>query len=154
MTDILTCPYRPQDRAACLALFDSNVPGFFAVEERNEFSTFLENLNDNPSYLVLLRGGVVIACGGVMPEPAPGRASLTWGMVGAALHGQGIGTALTTARLALARAMPGVTELTLATSQHTRGFYERFGFTLTRLTPGGFAPGLDRCDMVLRLDRA
>jgi len=155
MTDILSRRYRPGDRTACLAIFDSNTPPFFAPEERAEFGRFLETLERAGwPYLVLTRAGRVVACGGLIVEAEPSRASFTWGMVDRAHHGQGLGTRLTQARLALARELPGIAELVLATSQHSRGFYEGIGFTAQCLTPDGFGPGLDRWDMILRLDEA
>lgn len=71
-----------------------------------------------------------------------GRQGLSW---------TGTGTSLTLARLELARAIPDIAELIMDTSQHTHGFYEKFGFTVTKVTPDGFAPGLDRWDMTLGL---
>lgn len=152
MHDIVSRPYISDDFSACLAIFDSNVPTFFAPEERADFCRFLGSINtrDRP-YLVLTRQGSVIACGGLITQTEKRQASLTWGMVDRAHHGQRLGTSLTQARLALARATPNIAELELSTSQHTRGFYERFGFTVSKITPDGFATGLDRWDMTLRL---
>lgn len=155
MKDITFRPFAADDFDACLAMFYSNVPTFFAPEERADFCQFLESLNteDRP-YLVLVRNGSVVACGGLALEPEKQRASLAWGMVDRAFHGQGLGTGLTLARLELARAIPGIAELIMDTSQHTHGFYEKFGFTVSKVTPDGFAPGLDRWDMALRLAEA
>jgi predicted GNAT family N-acyltransferase len=152
MNDIVSRPYISDDFSACLAIFDSNVPTFFAPEERADFCQFLGTINaeDRP-YLVLTRKGSVIACGGLIIETAKRQASLAWGMVDRTLHGQGLGTSLTQARLALVGATPNIAELMLATSQHTGGFYEGFGFTVSKVTPDGFAPGLDRWDMTLHL---
>jgi len=154
MDDIVSRPYAADDLPACLAIFDSNVPTFFAPEERADFCQFLESIDteDRP-YLVLVRNGSVIACGGLGVEPERKRASLAWGMVDRAFHGQGLGTSLTLARLEQARAIPGIAELIMDTSQHTHGFYEKFGFTVTKVTSDGFAPGLDRWDMTLRLTK-
>lgn len=102
-------------------------------------------------YLVLEAGGQVLACGGLIPEPETGTASLSWGMVARGHHARGLGRQLTEARLALARGLPGVSALCLSTSQHTQGFYARFGFELTEIVADGFAPGLDRWEMQLRL---
>lgn len=155
MTDIHARPYEPRDLAACLAIFDSNVPIWFAPDERPDFCRFLARPEARGGpYLVLVQGADLLACGGLDLGAAPGRAGLTWGMVARAHHGRGLGTRLTEARIALARATPGITELALETSQHTRGFYERFGFALQSVTPDGFGPGLDRCDMVLSLAEA
>ncbi|WP_383698300.1 hypothetical protein, partial [Streptomyces sp. NPDC057494] len=34
--------YRPADASACLSIFDSNVPTYFAPEERSDFGRFLQ----------------------------------------------------------------------------------------------------------------
>lgn len=152
MHDITSRAYISEDFSFCLAIFDSNVPTFFAPEERTDFCQFLGSINagDRP-YLVLTRKDTVIACGGLITETGNRQARLAWGMVDRALHGQGLGTSLTQARLALARATSNIDELGLATSQHTSGFYEGFGFTVSKITPDGLASGLDRWDMTLRL---
>ena len=154
MQALVTRLFRPDDLAACLAVFDSNLPRFFAVEERDEFADFLQKItqSDDP-YLVLQQESRIVACGGLSSERDTRQASLSWGMVDQNLHGQGLGRELTQARINLAKGMVGIDRLTLATSQHTRGFYERFGFVIQRLTPNGFGLGLDRCDMLLAFDR-
>nr|WP_276562489.1 GNAT family N-acetyltransferase [Hoeflea prorocentri] len=135
-----------------MAIFDSNVPTYFARQERSDFCTYLESVDagDSP-YLVLVRDDLVVACGGLIIEPGKRKAHLAWGMVDRSFHRQGVGTRLTQERLALARAIPDIEQLELATSQHTHGFYEGFGFTVSKITPDGHAPGLDRWDMVLHL---
>jgi len=72
-------------------------------------------------------------------------------MVDRHLHRQGLGTRLVQARLALARDNPLVDDVVLDTSQHTHGFCETFGFKMIKVTPDGYAPGLDRWDMALRI---
>ncbi|MES5047188.1 GNAT family N-acetyltransferase [Rhizobium nepotum] len=152
MSDIVSLPYKSDYLSACLAIFDSNVPAFFAPEERLEFCEHLEGVNGTTAlYLVLMRDGIVLACGGLTTDETRQKASLSWGMVDRKLHGQRLGTHLMQARLTLARSKPGLAELVLSTSQHTHAFYERFGFTVSKITPRGFGPALDRCDMHLRL---
>jgi ribosomal protein S18 acetylase RimI-like enzyme len=160
MTPPVTCrPWRPGDRAACFALFDSNVPDFFHEDERAEFEAFLDDLPG--PYVVLERAGEIVACGGYAlrvgdldgePSARAGRiADLCWAMVRRDLHGLGLGRALTERRVTLALEDAAVEELALVTSQHTVGFYERLGFTTVSVEPDGFAPGLDRCTMRRRL---
>lgn len=151
MTGVVARPYTAQDRAACLRIFDSNVPTYFARHERTEFDAFLGALGPDSPYLVLIAKGDVVACGGIEIEAEAGRAGLSWGMVDRAFHGQGLGRSLTAARSALAQKVPGLSVLTLATSQKTGGFYAGFGFVVTQVTPDGFGPGLDRWDMRLSL---
>lgn len=153
MTPTLSRPYLPADLAACLVLFDSNLPRFFAPEERAEFAADLCAL-PHPAhpFLVLTRAERIVACGGLTLDPAAGTASLSWGMVDRSLHGQGLGTRLIAARLDLVRTMPGIASISLSTSQHTQGFYEGFGFKVIEVVKNGYGPGIDRCDMILQLD--
>lgn len=144
--------FRPDGLRACLAIFDGNVPAFFAPAERAEFHEHLAGVNpqDQP-YLVLTEGARVPACGGLTVDAPRAQASLAWGMVDRALQGRGLGRRLTEERLALARRVPGLARLVLATSQHTQGFYAGFGFAAEGITPDGFGLGLDRWDMALSL---
>ncbi len=152
MSDIISRPFISEDRPACLSIFDSNVPHFFAPEERVEFCDHLENLDAIMTpYIVLVRGHVVVACGGLTVERKRQKASLSWGMVDRKFHGQRLGSILTQARLTLARSISGLTRIELSTSQHTYGFYEGFGFAPSTVTPSGFGPGLDRWEMTLQL---
>lgn len=138
-------PFRPADTTACLALFDSNLPTFFAAHERADFSSYLQHPQRRHDYLVLERGGRIVACGGVTLDD-PDTAAFCWGMVAQGLHRQGLGTALAMARIAQARAR-GVRRLVLNTSQHTAPFYAGLGFTETRTVRDGHGPGLDAVDM-------
>lgn len=147
-------PYVTQDYAACLALFDSNVPQFFARTERTDFERFLEHDAGAWHYLVIVRAGAVVACGGHALSVDGRVASFGWGMVDRRLHRQGLGRALTEARLDACRRSAGVTRIELDTSQHTRAFYARFGFGVERVVVDGYGPGLDRWDMALDLDCA
>lgn len=143
--------YEPRDRAACLALFDGNVPPFFAPDERADFEEFL----DHPPgvYLVVEDGrGTVVGCGGVTADPRTGLGELTWGMVARAEQGKGVGRFLLRARLFVLAERDKITRVRLDTSQHTRGFFEREGFVVQASTQNGYAPGLHRHEMALSLD--
>lgn len=148
-----TCirPYAASDRDGCLALFDGNVPRFFAPSERADFARFLDRQTGEGAYLVLTRGGHLLACGGLGLSEDGRTAEFVWGMVDRASQGQGLGRALTQARLRAAAALPNLRQIRLDTSQHTQGFYARFGFRVLSVTQDGYGPGLDRWDMVLDL---
>jgi ribosomal protein S18 acetylase RimI-like enzyme len=145
-------PYRPEDFDGCLALFDSNTPRFFDVSERESFVGFLKDQALRWPYQVIELDGRIVGCGGHAVEADGISVALCWGMVDNSLHGRGLGQVLTEARIAAARATPGIARVILNTSQHTQGFYARFGFEAEKVTPDGYAPGIDRWDMVLKLD--
>ncbi|TKC97870.1 GNAT family N-acetyltransferase [Polyangium fumosum] len=145
--------YRPEDRAACLAAFDSNIPWFFSVEERERFGCFLDDLPGR--YAVICDDdGAVVGCGGLAPtREDPRVAALTWGLVHSSLHGQGYGKALTEGRLAWLADMPEIELVRIDTSHLTMDFYARRGFRLLQRIEDFYQPGLDRCDMELVVRR-
>jgi GNAT superfamily N-acetyltransferase len=135
-----------------LQVFATNVPTFFRVEERPAFESFL----DAPPgrYFVLLdASGAVIGCGGYAMRPGSDVADLCWGMVRRDRHGEGYGRSLANLRIERIREDLGVAEIALNTSQHTVSFYERLGFRAVGVETDGYAPGLDRVEMVMRLRR-
>ncbi|MEH3122505.1 MAG: GNAT family N-acetyltransferase [Sphingomonas phyllosphaerae] len=150
MTDARVRAYGAADRAACLALFNGNTPAFFAAEERVDFAAFLDTHAADWAFQVVERCGTIVACGGHRVAADGETAGFCWGMVDHRQHRSGIGRILTQSRLDAARATPGVRQVRLDTSQHTQGFYARFGFEVERVVPDGYAPGLDRVDMLLR----
>lgn len=147
-------PYRQADEAACLRLFDGNTPAFFSPDERDDFRRFLGAHALDWHYQVIEREGRIVACGGHAIGRDGESAEFCWGMVDRGLQRTGLGRLLTRARLRAARAVPGVRRIRLDTSQHTQGFYARFGFEVERVVPDGYDAGLDRWEMVLVLDAA
>lgn len=148
--DLRIRAFEDGDRAACLRLFDSNVPTYFRPAERPEFEAFLDALPG--PYLVLRSANdEPVACGGYALAEGARRADLCWGMVRSDLHGRGLGRRLALERLRKAVAHPGIETVALSTSQLTTGFYERMGFEIVSTERDGFGPGLDRCDMRLEI---
>lgn len=135
--------YTPSDRPACIAIFQSNQPKYFAAAELPLFAAWL----DKPGladYYVLEVEGEVVGCGGFYALPERQLANLAWGMVHAACHGRGYGRQLAAYRLELMQGRyPGYT-LSLSTSQHTYGFYEKQGYVVKEVIRDGFGEGLDK----------
>lgn len=146
-------PYLPQDRAACLELFESNVPAYFAAAERDDFTDLLDDV-EGP-YLAIESGdGTLAACGGFQADPKnPSIATLCWGMVRSDLHGMRLGERLLVARLDLIAANPVFESVVIETTPMSRGFFARYGFIATRIVVDGFVPGYDLVEMTLELDR-
>ena len=53
--------YQASVTAACLELFDSNTPAFFAPSEREDFEAYLA---EAPHYFVLVLEDRIVGCGG------------------------------------------------------------------------------------------
>lgn len=145
--EVLIRDYTPADRAACLAVFESNTPDFFLPHEVEEFAAFLDRLPG--PYLVAEESGRIVGGGGY--RMAPPEAVLTCGMVARDRHRGGIGQRLLTERLARLAADPTIERVRVNTSQHSAGFFERVGFVVTLVEPDGYGPGLHRQRMELAL---
>jgi len=140
-------PYAPTDQQDCLAIFDSNTPQFFGVDERPDFFGFLSR--QPCPYYVVERDGKIVASGGNYTRVNDGDAFLVWGMVHKDHHRQGIGTLLLQERLKLIFLHEPGARVVIDTSQHSQAFFARFGFQAKSLTENHYAPGLHRVDMEL-----
>lgn len=142
----MTRSYDAADRAACLRLFETNVPKFFAASEANDFLDFLDRFPK--SYLVIDGEDRMLACGGWLPDAAePKVAVLCWGMVDRSHHRRGLGAQLLAARVGQIEEDGGFDAIRLATSQHSAGFFSRFGFVAEVTVADGYGPGIDLCEM-------
>lgn len=150
-SDIDIYPCTQVDYPACMAIFDSNVPAFFAHSERESFAQFLNAL-PGPFWVVRDRSsGTVVGCGGLSIADEGATAWLRWGMVLAGSQGQGIGRRLLEARLKWLDAQPQVRRTRVATTGQASGFFQRMGFELTASAKENYGPGLDRCDLERRI---
>jgi N-acetylglutamate synthase-like GNAT family acetyltransferase len=145
---------------ACLSIFDSNCPPYFALEEREAFEHWLvcrgktmDNAYKNTStetYRVIENeAGELVGCGGYYLNLDQTEARFAWGMIRKELQHHGIGTYLAQQRIKEIKRNYPLAEITLATSQHTHLFYSRLGFEVLEIIPSGFAPNLDKYEMKL-----
>lgn len=130
-------------------MFSSNVPGFFQEHERSEFETFIDG--SGCPYFVLASPEGILGCGGYGLREAGAPADLCWGMVAAAHHGSRLGELLLLGRLAAIVRNQAAASVRLVTSQHTEGFFRRYGFEIRARVVNGFGPGLDEVKMDLAL---
>ncbi|GAB5487374.1 MAG: GNAT family N-acetyltransferase [Parasphingorhabdus sp.] len=140
--------YQIADKAACLRIFDSNVPDFFDMSERDLLSDFL----DSPigAYFVVERDGDVIGSGGFRKEDR-GQARFTWGMVHRKHHGDGLGQLLAEHRLLAIEKSGEYSEIEIHTTPKVAPFFKKFGFETRKVEPDGFAPGMDQVQMIKNL---
>lgn len=131
-----------------MEVFDSNIPDFFDVSERDMLSTFLDG--PHGSYYVVEQDGIVIGSGGFAKE-LQGQARFTWGMVHRDHHGDGLGRLLAEHRLQEIEQSGEFTEAELFTTPKVASFFEKFGFEQRQIKRDGFAPGMDQVQMIKRL---
>ena len=153
--------YENGDKYACIQAFISNVPKYFTEQEITEFETFLDVYENkqipNPQsqttfYYVLLHQGKIIACGGFGDRYDDGHLTLTWGLVHQSYHKMGFGKDLLAYRLQAMKMKFKRFELCLDTTQYSFGFFEKFGFVTEKISANFYAKGLDRFDMVLKVN--
>jgi len=144
--------YSPAFEKDCLAIFESNVPAYFASQERETFRGFL-NRQVHPYYYFVVYDEFeqIVACGGMKLEPTNHSAMLRWDMVARDFQKRGVGVFLTLSRLHLLSQNPDVQMVNVYTSQHTYQFYEKFGFILQHVIPNGIVEGMDEYYMELKL---
>ena len=139
--------YTPSDLPAVVAIFRSNIPKYFGPGEEPGLRDFLSDSRSG-DYYVMDADGDVIGAGGIGLNDDE-SVSLCWGMIRSDYLGRGLGRKLTEFRIEKALVKHGPLPLVISTSQHTRGFYEKFGFRLVSHTPDGFGSGIDICKMRL-----
>ena len=137
--------YESEDLEPVVAVFRSNIPKYFGPSEEAGLRGFLAAMRADDYYVIEVDGEIVGAGGIALNEDD--TVSLCWGMVREDHLGTGLGRKLTEFRVAASREKFGDRAMVTSTSQHTEGFYEKFGFRTVEHTPDGFGPGIDICKM-------
>lgn len=141
--------YNSEDLDAVVSIFRSNIPKYFGPEEEPGLYNFMDERAED--YYVVEVDGEVVGAGGIAlnDDIDPQTVSLCWGMVRQDHLGTGLGKALTEFRIDLARRKHPGLAITIGTSQHTEGFYQKFGFVTVEHKPDGYGVGIDMCRMRL-----
>ena len=77
---------------------------------------------------------------------------MCWGMVKRSFHKQNYGKYLLLKRMEAICQLPQVEKISMDTSQHSKGFFEKLGFTVTEVEQDGYFPGLHRHELELKLE--
>ncbi|WP_164714212.1 GNAT family N-acetyltransferase [Chitinophaga rhizosphaerae] len=149
-------PYEPSDFDACVAAFKGNMPKYFLPEELEDYSNWLLNYAKGipykpegvETYFVAEEDGRLVACGGVFLEKQNNIAGMVWGMVDNRLHRQGIGRRFLLYRIDYIRRECNTCNIKLDTTQHSRPFFEKYGFAVVKYTENGYGEGMHRYDML------
>ena len=152
MTRVGVRAYDAADRAAVLAIFDSNLPEYFGAGDRGWLEETLDE-PDGPAFVVTV-DGVPAAFGGYEIWDHYNKALLYWGMAARRYHGCGLGRLLLFERLrhVATRADPPTRYVTVDTSPQVAPFFRRCGFQETAVWPQGYRSGMTMHE--LRFDLA
>jgi ribosomal-protein-alanine N-acetyltransferase len=149
--------YEHSDRQDCLAIFASNCPDYLDPSEIGGMELWLDGQDRRETtyknseadfFYVLECDNKVVGCGGFYIVKNKPCANMAWGLVLRSHHKQGLGKQLFQYRLdQIEKNYPGYSVI-LDTSQHTFSFFEKLGFSVVKITPDAYGPGLDRYDMM------
>jgi len=140
--------YRPTDKDAVMRLIGLNTPDFFAEEEADDFSRYLDE--ETELYYVLLVGGEIVGCGGINFAENRTTWKISWDMIHPSFQGKSLGTKLLRYRIEAMESMPGIERITVRTSQLAYKFYEKQGFVLNGIERNYWAQGFDMYSMEYR----
>ena len=131
--------------ANCVNLIKLNTPNFFAKEEVNDLSNYLDKGIE--LYYVLLVDGKVVGCGGINFAEKRTIGKISWDIMHPDYQGKSLGKKLLRYRIEVLKAIPSIKKITVRTSQLAYKFYEKQGFTLNEIKRNYWADGFDMYSM-------
>jgi N-acetylglutamate synthase-like GNAT family acetyltransferase len=149
--------YKDEYKESCIRAFQSNIPDYFAAHELQEFEQLLTRIiaeGNDANYTVVFLDDQIIGCGGYGKRTDSDEITLIWGMIDKAYHKKGYGKAFFEYRLEKIKETYSCDKVVIDTTQFSYGFFEKYGFKTVLITPDYYAPGFDRYDMDLKIDRA
>lgn len=146
-TNVKFRPYLSTDRESCLALFDANTPKFFALNERLDYSQFLDF---NPTeYEVCLSKKSIIGAFGLIGEE-PQYKNLNWILISPKFQGAGVGSILINRAISIAH-KEKLEHIKIAASHLSAPFFAKYGAQYILEIKDGWGIGMHRIDMELHL---
>jgi [ribosomal protein S18]-alanine N-acetyltransferase len=142
--------YTDNDHLSILELLRLNTPAYFAPDEEEDLLYYLDGHSDN--FYVIEVANEVVCCGGFNIKDDPAFCWISWDIVHPDFQGKGYGTELMKFRIEKIKEIPGVTILSVRTSQLTDQFYARFGMKVREIVKDYWAPGFDMVRMDCNLD--
>lgn len=139
--------YLSSDRESCLAIFDANTPKFFAVNERLDYSEFLDSVPER--YEVCLSGDSVIAAFGLIGNE-PKFKNLNWILISPQFQGSGVGSKLINRVVSIAH-KEKLDYIKIAASHLSAPFFAKYGAKPVLEIKDGWGPDMHRIDMELHL---
>lgn len=142
--------YTKEDKEEVLNLIRPLVPEYFAEEEIKDFEHYL--IHEIEDYFVYQTEDKIIAAGGINYNLKNVTAIISWDMVHIDYLGKGIGRKLVEYRIEFIKKKKNIHRIVVNTSQHTFGFYEKFGFSTSKIKKDFWAEGFDLYQMEFNLE--
>lgn len=137
--------YQIMDKDAVMELIKQNTPKYFAPEETEDLSNYLDN--EIELYYVLVLHDKIVGCGGINFAEDKTIGKLSWGMIHPSYQGQSLGKQLLKYRIGILKSVDSVQKITVRTSQLVYRFYEKQGFVLKETKKDYWGKGIDLYSM-------
>ena len=137
--------YKSIDKSSVMNLIRLNTPEYFAPEEENDFSNYLDN--EKELYYVLLFNEKIVGCGGINFAENKTIGKISWDILHPEYQGKSLGTRLLEYRIEKLEPIKSVQKITVRTSQVAYQFYEKQGFELKEIKKDYWAKGFDMYKM-------
>lgn len=141
--------YTITDKEGVTALLKPNIPDYFAPEEEQDFSEYLDKYREE--YFVVETEGEVIGAGGINYTDEGETACISWDVFHPKAQGKGWGTQLVLYRIGLIKQNPAIVLIRVRTSQMAYTFYAKCGFELKEVVPDYWAKGYDLYNMEIKV---
>lgn len=137
--------YKSIDKSSVMNLIRLNTPEYFAPEEEDDFSNYLDN--ERELYYVLLFNEKIVGCGGINFAENKTIGKISWDILHPEYQGKSLGTRLLEYRIEKLESIKSVQKITVRTSQVAYQFYEKQGFELKKIKKDYWAKGFDMYKM-------
>ena len=133
--------YAPTDKDSLMNLIGLNTPRFFAKEEADDLSRYLDK--EIELYYVLSADNKIVGCGGINFAENKTVGKISWDIIHPDFQGRSLGTLLLKHRLEVLQSIESIRKITVRTSQVAYKFYEKQGFILHEIKKDYWAEGFD-----------
>ncbi|NOH71263.1 GNAT family N-acetyltransferase [Vibrio pectenicida] len=140
--------YSLHDKAACLTIFDTNCPDYFATNERQDYAEYLDS---NPEgYEVCLLNGDIVGAFGLSGDTSDCQ-RLDWILISSNTQGMGIGHQFMLRAVHKAKRLE-CQQINIAASHLSAPFFARYGANEVSHILDGWGLGMHRVNMELLVD--
>ena len=146
---IMIREYKSIDKNAVLELIRLNIPKYFASNEEDDFSRYLDS--EIELYYVLFFDKKLVGCGGINFSDNRMTGKISWDILHPEYQGKSLGTYLLEYRIKKLKSIDRVQRITVRTSQLAYKFYEKRGFELLEVKEDYWARGFDMYRMEYKI---
>lgn len=141
--------YKSIDKNAVLELIRLNIPKYFASNEEDDFSRYLDS--EIELYYVLFFDKKLVGCGGINFSDNRMTGKISWDILHPEYQGKSLGTYLLEYRIKKLKSIDSVQRITVRTSQLAYKFYEKRSFELLEVKKDYWARGFDMYRMEYKI---